>query len=169
MRFSLVLLFTALLSFSVFAQTKQKGKPLAPDFTATSLENKIFDLSEMKGKVVLVTFWSTRCPICAAEIPKLNKLAASYQGKNVVFLGLSAENESKVRAHIKKKPFDFNIIPNSFDMVLKYADKDKDGNVAMGYPAYYLINQNGEIELKANGYDKTEKLDAQISALLNSK
>ena len=169
MRLTIALFLTALLTFSAFAQSKQKIKPLAPVFSVTSLDNETFSLAEIKGKVVLLTFWSTRCPICAAEIPKLNQLAANYQGKDVVFLGLSAENESKVKAHIKKKPFDFNIVPNSFDIILKYADKDKDGNVAMGYPAYYLINQKGEIELKTNGWDKTEAINEKINQLLNLK
>lgn len=169
MRLLIASFLTVLLTFSVFAQSNKRGKPQAQTFTVTSLEQKKFDLAEMKGKVVLLTFWSTRCPICASEIPKLNQIAASYKNKDVVFLGLSAENESKIKSHLKKKPFDFNIIPNSFDMVLKYADKDRDGNVAMGYPAYYLINQKGEIELKTNGYDKTVTIDKQINQLLTTK
>jgi len=54
-------------------------------------------------------------------------------------------------------------------VVLKYADKDGDGNVAMGFPAHFLINQKGEIELKTSGFDKTEMLDSRISQLLASK
>ena len=36
----------------------------------------------------------------------------------------------------------------------------------MGFPAYFLINQKGEIELKTSGYDKTATLDARINQLL---
>ena len=149
-----------------FAAFGQKAKPLAETFSVTSMEGVIFDLSELKGKVVLVTFWSTKCPICAAEIPKLNQLARSYQGREVVFLGLTMENVNKVEAHLKKKPFAFNVIPNSFDVVLKYADKDGDGKISMGFPAHFLVNQKGEIELKTNGFDKTETLDTRIGQLL---
>ena len=156
-----------MLSFAVFGQ-KSKVKPLAETFSVTSMEGKTFDLSELKGKVVLVTFWSTKCPICAAEIPKLNQLAKSYQGREVVFLGLTMENVNKVEAHLKKKPFAFNIIPNSFDVVLKYADKDGDGKISMGFPAHFLVNQKGEIELQTNGFDKTEMLDARINQLLKN-
>lgn len=158
---SLCLILT--LSFAAFGQ---KSKSLAPNFSVTSLQGVKFDLDELKGKVVLLTFWSTKCPICAAEIPKLNELAKNYQGKNVVFLGLTMENTDKVAAHLKKKPFDFNIIPNSFDVVLKYGDEDGDGKVAMGFPAHFLINKKGEIELRTSGFDKTETLDARIGKLL---
>lgn len=145
-----------------------KSKMLAQPFAAPSIDGQNFDITQMKGKVVLLTFWSTRCPICAAETPKLNQLAAHYKNKDVVFLGLTTDNESKVKAHLRKKPFDFNILPNSFGLLLKYADKDKDGNISMGYPAYFLINQKGEIELKTNGWDKTEMLDTRINHLLAS-
>ncbi len=38
----------------------------------------------------------------------------------------------------------------------------------MPYPAYYLINQQGEIEYRANGWDKTEKISSEITRLLNN-
>ena len=155
-------------STAIFAQ-KSTTKPLAETFTATSLEGKNFDLAELRGKVVVVTFWSTKCPICAAEIPKLNDLAASYQNKNVVFLGLTMENADRVAAHLKKKPFVFNIIPNSFGVLLKYADKDGDGKVSMGFPTHFVINQKGEIEIKTSGFDKTKTLDAALSRLLKTE
>jgi len=159
-----------ILAFSVAAFGQQsKAKPLAETFSATALDGESFSLAELKGKVVVLTFWSTKCPICHSEIPKLNKLAETYQDKAVVFLGLTMENQDKVRAYLKKTPFKFDILPNSFGVVLKYADKDGDGNVAMGFPAHFLINQKGEIELKTGGFDKTELLDSRINQLLNSK
>ncbi|MDQ3322416.1 MAG: TlpA family protein disulfide reductase [Acidobacteriota bacterium] len=166
MRFLTILVLSFLLPFSAFAQSNKNSKPLADTFTATSLDGQNFDLAALKGKVVLVTFWSTKCPICTSEIPKLNQMAAKYNGGDVVFFGLTTDNDSKVKQYIKKKPFDFNLLPNSFGILLKYADKDGDGNVTMGYPAHYLINQTGEIELKTSGFAKTKRLDAQIAKLL---
>lgn len=168
MRLLTVLFLTFLFSFSAFAQSNKNSKPLAENFTATALDGKNFNLDEQRGKVVLITFWSTRCPICAAEIPKLNNLAASYKDKDVVFLGLTLENDQKVKNYLKKKPFNFNLLPNSFGILLKYADKDGDGKISMGYPAHFLINKKGEIELKTNGFDKTAMLDKQISKLLKA-
>ncbi len=155
------------LAFSIVCLGQQhRTKTVAEDFTATSLDGQTFDLAGLRGKVVLITFWSTRCPICEAEAPKLNELAARYKDRDIVFLGLTTDNDKKVASYIKKKPFNFNLLPNSFGILLKYADKDGDGNVTMGYPAYYLINQKGEIELKTGGYDKKEKLTSEINRLL---
>ncbi|MEP7036907.1 MAG: TlpA disulfide reductase family protein [Acidobacteriota bacterium] len=166
MRFFSILFFTILLSLSVFAYSNSGTKPLAENFTGISLDGTIINLADLRGKVVVVSFWTTRCAICAAEVPKLNKLADAYKGKNVVFLGLTTDNEAKVKDYLRKKPFNFNILPNSFGTLLKYADRDGSGNVNMGYPTHYLINQKGEIELKTNGFDKAGLLDSNIRRLL---
>lgn len=147
----------------------QKNNPVAENFSAASMNGKTFELSNLKGKVVVISFWTTRCPICHEEIPKLNNLAAQYKNKDVVFLGLTTDNEAKVEAYVKKNPFDFNIIPNSFGILLKYAEKDRSGNIIMGYPAHFVINKQGEIELKTSGFDKTEKLNSEITRLLALK
>jgi peroxiredoxin len=165
MRIFTGLILVLILSIGCFGQQRGR-KPTAENFIGTSLEGQTVELAALKGKVVLVTFWSTRCPICESEAPKLNELAARYKNRDVVFLGLTTDNDKKVASYIKKKPFNFNLLPNSFGTLLKYADKDGDGNVTMGYPAYYLINQKGEIELKTNGYDKKEKLVSEINRLL---
>ena len=159
----LCLTFVLCLSLAAFAQ-----KPLAENFTMPAMDGQTVELDALKGKVVLITFWNTRCPICDSEIPKLNQMAANYKDKDVVFLGLTTDNPTRVESFLKVKPFNFNIIPSSFGVLLKYADRDRAGNIAMGYPAYFLVNQNGEIELKDGGWDKTKKLDSQITRLLNN-
>lgn len=155
-----------MLSTAVFAQ---KSKPLAENFSAATLDGQTVELQSLKGKVVVMTFWSTRCAICAAEIPKLNQMAKSYQGKEVVFLGLTTDNPSIVETFLKSKPFDFNIIPSSFGVLLKYAERDRAGNLNMGFPAYFVINQTGEIELKASGWSKTDAVNSQITRLLQNE
>lgn len=169
MKLFITLALTFLLTVSAFAQSNKHAKPLAGNFTATSLDGKTFDLAELRGKVVLLTFWSTKCPICHSEIPKLNQLAQNYKDKNVVFLGLTMENPNKVEPYLKKTAFNFNIIPNSFGVVLQYADKDGDGRISMGFPAHFLINQKGEIELRTSGFDKTATLDSRINKLLSGE
>src|SRR6185369_1137849 len=156
------------LTFAVFA-FGQKEKALAENFSAANMDGQTVELDSLRGKVVLVTFWSTKCPICESEIPKLNQMATTYKGKDVVFLGLTTDNPTKVESFLKMKPFNFDIIPSSFGVLLKYADRDRSGNINMGYPAYFLVNQNGEIEMKTSGWDQTQKLNTQINRLLTTE
>ena len=167
MRFISIILISLALAISVSAQGGVSSGSMAPSFSLAGMDGQTYDLTQLRGKVVLVTFWSTRCNICHSEMPLMNRMAARYKGQNVVFLALTMDNDQKVAAYLKSNEFDFTILPNSFGAVLQYADRDKDGNVNMGFPAYYLIDQNGIVRVKDSGWDKTQTLDAQISRLLS--
>lgn len=140
-------------------------KPLAQSFSGTTLDGKAFNLEDFRGKVVVLTFWSTRCAICNAETPRYNQLADKYAGKNVVFLGLTMENESLVSNYLRKKPFKFTIVPNSLGVIMQYADKNPNGSFNIAYPTMFIINQKGEIELKTSGR-KSQTIDDSVSRLL---
>ena len=87
------LLLTVVCSISAFSQTGLKTGAAAPAFSGTTLDGKTYDLNELRGSVVVITFWSTKCAICHEEIPKLNRFGGRYDPKKVVFLALTMENE----------------------------------------------------------------------------
>lgn len=151
-----------------FSQQALKPGESAPEFSGESLDGKTYDLDQLQGKVVVLTFWSTRCAICHSEIPNLNRVADRYRDRDVVFLAVTMDNEAKVNPYLKRNPFNFTILPNSFGVMLKYADKDRSGNINMGFPAHFLINRKGMIALRTDGWDKAANLDSQISRLLSS-
>jgi len=166
MRFVHNLFVTLALAAAAFAQQGLSNGSNAPQFSLAGIDGQTYDLNQLRGKVVLVTFWSTRCNICHSELPNMNKLATRYKGQPVVFLALTMDNESKVSSYLKSNEFDFTIVPNSFGAVLQYADRDRTGNIAMGFPAYYLIDQNGIVRFRSSGWDKTPDVDSQIGRLL---
>jgi peroxiredoxin len=158
-----------LLTFSIFAFGQQNAGVAAHNFSAITIGGDNVELNQLKGKVAVLTFWSTRCEICIAEMPKLNKLVDKYDSNKVEFIGLTMNNEMMVQNFLKKKTFKFTIIPNSLGVVLKYADRDSKGRLLMGYPAYYIVNQKGDVVLKASGFDKVSKIDQTINQLLKSE
>jgi peroxiredoxin len=62
-------------------------RPLAPDFTATSLTGTTIKLSSYLGKTVVLNFWGSWCPPCRQEAPTLAVLAQQYRSQGVAFLG----------------------------------------------------------------------------------
>ena len=159
--------FCLFLAFAVFGQ--QSAGTAAQSFNAYTLDGKPVSLNAMRGKVVVMMFWSTKCAICHAEIPKLNKIADKYAGQNVEFLGLTMNNEALVNDYLKKRPFNFTIIPNGLGVLMQYSDKDSAGRLNMGFPSYFIIDQTGQVTQKSNGWDKTGKIDSEISRLLASR
>ena len=84
---------TLILTFSIFAFSQQKVGEDAQNFTGVNMNDETVELEKLKGKVVILTFWSTRCQICIAEIPKLNKLVDKYKGEEVAFSWLNYEQQ----------------------------------------------------------------------------
>ena len=167
MRAILTIIFTLVSFCAVSAQQNLQVGQAAPVFVAQTLDGQTVNLKELQGKVVVLTFWSTRCAICHAEIPKLYQIVERYKGLDVAFLALTMENEAKVNPYLQKTPFKYTILTNGFGVVLKYANMTKDGGINMGFPSYFLINKQGAISLRAEGWDKSANLDSQISRLLS--
>lgn len=58
----------------------------------------------LKGKVVVLEFWSTLCVPCVQAIPHWNQLVDDFTGQPVVFLSVSDENGDHVRQFLKRMP-----------------------------------------------------------------
>jgi len=86
---------------------------LAPNFTAKSTKGKEIELAQLKGKVVVLNFWFTRCEPCIAEMPDLNKLVAHYSNNDVAFISFAPEDTATLNSFFKKHPFTFTAIPES--------------------------------------------------------
>jgi len=169
MRIIYITLIVALLAVSAAAQTSLKPGSLAPVFSASALDGSYFDLAQNNDKVVVLTFWSTKCEICRNEIPKLNSFTTRYDPDKVLFLALTMENETRLDPFLRANPFKFHILPNSFGVVLQYADRDKGGNIDMGFPSYFLIDKNGSVAYRGSGWDKTNELESRISQLIAAR
>lgn len=161
-----VIALTVFFAIGAFAQQSIKIGSAAPAFSGTMLDGSPVELKDMRGRVVVMTFWSTRCAICHHEIPKLNAMTLRFDPSKVVFLALSMENEEKISGYIKNNPFKFQIVPNSFGTVLQYADRDRSGNLDMGFPSFFVIDQSGVVQYRSSGYDKSGPLDSAIARLI---
>ena len=49
-------------------------KPPALDFMLEDMNGKVWQLSKLKGKVVVINFWSISCPVCRVEMPALEQM-----------------------------------------------------------------------------------------------
>ncbi|NNE98548.1 MAG: TlpA family protein disulfide reductase [Pyrinomonadaceae bacterium] len=156
-------------AFSIVSFGQQNVGVQAQNFAQTSVNGENVELEKLKGKVVVITFWSTKCRICISEMPKLNKMVDKYQGQEVEFLAVTMNNQRIVEKFLKKKTFKYNILPNGFGTVLKYADRDRGGRLNMGFPAHFVVDKSGKVVLKTSGYSKTKKLDSTVGRLLDTE
>lgn len=85
-----------------------KGRP-AIDFEMTDVDGNVHKLSEFKGKILFLDFWATWCGPCVYESPFFEKLAKEFEGKDILFIPISTDNNRKdwlsfISAHKKELP-----------------------------------------------------------------
>jgi thiol-disulfide isomerase/thioredoxin len=84
---------------------------LLPKLTLTTVDGKPFDISILKGKVVLLDFFASWCGACRAELPHLKAAFAKYQNDpDVVFLFVSIDEDMKrLQRYLDEMKFPFRV------------------------------------------------------------
>ncbi|MEJ5241542.1 MAG: TlpA disulfide reductase family protein [Anaerolineales bacterium] len=114
---------------------------LAPDFSLETTDGKIIRLSELRGQVVVLNFWTTWCPPCRAEMPTLERIAQEYASQGVIILGVNSTIQDNV-ADIPDFLAEYSI---TFPILL-----DRQGQVTRLYeiralPTTFFIGPDGVI------------------------
>jgi thiol-disulfide isomerase/thioredoxin len=65
----------------------------APDFYCTDAEGTSHSLKEFRNKIVYIDFWATWCGPCKKEMPDFLDLQEDYQGKDIVFIRISLDDD----------------------------------------------------------------------------
>jgi peroxiredoxin len=129
-------------------------------FNLTDINGNHYTLDNLKGKVIVMNYWFSACRPCVMEMPELNKLVAKYQGKDVVFLGLTYHVKANIKRFLQSFQFDYNLIPEAQIEIHNYH--------VQTYPTHIVIDQDGYVVLREEGlnYDTVDILDKTIEALL---
>ena len=69
-------------------------RPVAPDFTATTLTGSRLAFSSYRGQVVVLNFWGSWCAPCREEAPTLAVTAQQYRPDGVAFLGVDVRDDT---------------------------------------------------------------------------
>ena len=172
MRYLGLCLFLSLaLSSAAFAQKNQFGYPAqvlnsAPDFVATALSGETYKLSDLKGKIVVLNFWSIKCPACEHETPDLNRIVDEYKNKDVVFLAFAHDAQPKVQRFLQRNPFKYEIFPASLQQMMTiYGRPIGNGFFDLPFPLHVVINKHGIVEVNELGTKGVKAVRRKLAEL----
>jgi len=132
--------------------------PLKPD--GDFINSKPFTIASLRGKVVLVDFWTYSCINCLRTLPHLESWYARYHKQGLVIIGVHTPEfafehvASNVRAAVKRLGIDYPVVQDN-----RYKTWDAYAN--QYWPAEYLIDKTGRIRHTHFGegeYGQTESL-----------
>jgi thioredoxin-dependent peroxiredoxin len=115
----------------------------APAFTTKDTNGKIMSLSDFAGKTVIMYFYpKDDTPGCTKEACSFRDNYAAYQGKNLVVLGVSADDESSHQQFTEKFNLPFPLLADVDHSIIKTYDVDGGGYAKR---VTYVIDGSGKI------------------------
>ena len=116
-----------------------KDKEPAPRFNATTTAGEKFTNDSIKGKVVLLEFWTTWCGYCAEEAAFVDKIGHELAPKGLLLLAIDVgESKKTVKKYLEQHPRDCRIVMmEDTNLAAMYQ--------ATVYPIYVVIDRDGNI------------------------
>lgn len=141
----------------------------APEFVGITqwLNSGPLSLAGLRGKVVLVNFWTYACYNCINTLPHVKRLHDDYQGRGLVIVGVHTpefpfeKSTNNVQAAIQRFGIKYPVAQdNSFATWNAYRNQY--------WPAQYIVDRSGKIVYAHSGEGQYEAIDRTIRGLLDA-
>ena len=124
---------------------KTKPREPAPRFTATTTRGEKFNNDSLKGKVVLLEFWTTWCGYCLKEAGFVDRINDAYADKGLVILAINvAESKKTVKKYLEQHPRSTRIVLTDDTNLAAMFE-------AKVYPIYVVIDRDGNVAGEQRG------------------
>src|SRR5262245_30513596 len=142
----------------------------APNFVGISnwLNSGPINLADLRGKVVLVDFWTYGCINCTLTLPHVTRLYDTYQNRGLVVVGIHTPEfpfekvTGDVQTAIKRHGIKYPVaLDNDYATWNAYHNQY--------WPAQYIIDRNGTIVFEHAGEGQYDEIERTIQKLLNDK
>ncbi len=122
-----------------------KDKERAPRFNAKTTDGEKFTNDSIKGKVVLLEFWTTWCGFCYDEAAFVDKIGREFAPKGLILLAVNVgESKKTVKKYLELHPRNCKIVlMEDTNLAAMYQ--------ATVYPIYVVIDRDGNISATQRG------------------
>jgi thiol-disulfide isomerase/thioredoxin len=168
---AIIVIVAALAGYIMSQPPQQPGSmgDIAPNFTLyvvapTGLSEQTVTLSSLRGKVVVLEFMASWCPICQQMAPSLEYLNQKYQGQDVAFLSVATTQNGATAESTADFIKHYN---STWTYVL-----DTDNSVFSMYkvdatPTILILDRSGTIVSRMQGIVATDALSDAIDRALS--
>ena len=141
----------------------------APDFVGISkwFNSAPLSIGDLRGKVVLVDFWTYGCYNCVNTLPYVTKLYETYKDKGLVVVGIHTpefpfeRSAANVQAALKRHGINYPVGQDN-----ESATWDAWRN--QYWPAQYIVDQNGNVVFSHAGEGQYDEIEGMVRRLLNA-
>lgn len=140
----------AMCSANVLAEKAQPlhavpNTPMAPEFSLKDTNGKLYKLSDYRGKVVIVNFWTTWCPPCRFELPSMERAYQQLKKQDIEILAINVGEDADTI-------FTFTVdYPVTFPLLMDLDSRVINDYPVIGLPTTYVIDSRGKLVYRAIG------------------
>jgi peroxiredoxin/cell division septation protein DedD len=135
---------------------------LAPEFTVTDIYGNNFSLSDFRGKVLFIEFFTTWCSICKDEIPDLKTIRNNFTEQELAMISLSFDdNNTQLIDYKNTYGIYWPVAYCSWTHVYNAYE-------VPGVPTMFVISPEGEIVYKHSGNFDPNEIIQKITEQLNA-
>ena len=140
-----------------------------PNFAGISnwFNSAPLNIADLRGKVVLVDFWTYGCVNCVNTLPHVTELYAKYKDRGLVVVGVHTpefpfeRSASNVQTALKRHGITYPVAQDNDSQTW-------DAYRNQYWPAQYIVDQSGKIVYQHDGEGRYEEMDKTIARLLNA-
>ncbi len=141
----------------------------APNFAGITkwFNSAPLNIADLRGKVVLVDFWTYGCVNCVNTLPHVTALYAKYKDRGLVVVGIHTpefpfeRSASNVQAALKRHGITYPVAQDNNSQTWNAYRNQY-------WPAQYIVDQTGKIVFQHDGEGQYEQIDRTIARLLNA-
>ena len=159
---SLVVLAALLLPTAAAAAVEVGDVP--PSYLGKDRKGKKVNLEDLRGKVVIVTFWAIWCAPCRKELPVLETLQ-QHAGDRVRVIGINIQDRTVYRP-IKRRLREYTMT-----LINDYNGRTKRRFGVKGIPHLVMIGKDGTVAAIKRGYSEAmvPGMIDEVNALMRSE
>jgi peroxiredoxin len=136
---------------------------MAPDFALHAAAGENVRLSEHRGEVVVLSFWSSRCTSCRAQLVALNRSLATYASAGLAVYGVGVDDDPvQAREFARTAGVGFALLLDPAKAVSRSYQVDN-------LPMTVLLDRNGTVRYVLRDYSAASSTVylQQLRTLLN--
>jgi peroxiredoxin len=159
------MLALAVVAIGLFLYNAGLHKSTTPPVTFVSIKGERIATADLRGKVTLVNFWATDCPICIKEMPQLVETHKKYQsrGYETIAVAMRHDPPNYVLAYAEKNALPFKVVLDPMGEIAKAF-----GDVKLT-PTTFVMDKRGHVVSKFQGEPDFGRLHTLIEEKLKEQ
>ena len=156
-----LLAMIAYLWFRPLAFVSDEARPL-PQMSFTLFDGRTLDLSDLRGKVVLVNVWATWCVYCRKEMPAIDEFYRDHRDRGFEVIALSQDDDAALAAkYLKERGV-------SFSGAMMQPEHHAGLGKVTRLPTSFVIDGEGRVRHQVTGQVFYGRLEDLVAPLLPS-